>query len=154
MTAEQNPNQSQGLGTSENDAALTSLPRPVINDLNAPYWKALREGYLAFQRCQCGHAWLPARRTCPLCLHADNVWERASGRGRLVSWVVYHMAYHEAFAKRLPYNVAVVALDEGPQLITNMIDESSTLKADAGVSLEIQHEDGLALARFRMQANH
>jgi uncharacterized protein len=147
-----NPNKS--VAPIEDGLALAALPRPAINELNAPYWNALNEGHLVFQRCRCGHAWLPARRTCPSCLQADPVWERASGRGRLLSWVVYHIAYHEAFAKRLPYNVAIVALDEGPQLITNMIDDSAALKADAAVSLEIQHEDGLALARFRMQANH
>jgi uncharacterized protein len=126
------------------------LPRPVITELNAPYWQALEEGHLVFQRCSCRHAWLPARRTCPSCLGTENKWERASGRGRLVSWVVYHMAYHEAFATRLPYNVAIVALEEGPQLITNMIDDHSALRGDAPVVLAIQRDDGLALARFRL----
>lgn len=146
--------QNQSANTGQDGLALEPLPRLLITELTRPYWDALNQGYLVFQRCRCGHAWLPARRTCPSCLNTDPVWERASGRGRLVSWVVYHLAYHEAFANRLPYNVAIVALDEGPQLITNMIDDSSVLKADAIVNLEIQHEDGLALARFRMQANY
>jgi uncharacterized protein len=146
--------QNQSANTGQDGLAIAPLPRPLITELTRPYWNALNQGHLVFQRCRCGHAWLPARRTCPSCLRTDNVWERASGRGRLVSWVVYHLAYHEAFVKRLPYNVAIVALDEGPHLITNMIDDSAALKADAAVSLEIQYEDGLALARFRMQANH
>lgn len=125
-------------------------PRPVLTELNAPYWAALDAGYLVFQRCRCGHAWLPARRTCPSCLRADNGWERACGRGRLISWVVYHTAYHPAFANRLPYNVAIVALEEGPRLITNMIDDDTTLQGDALVVLEIQRDHGLALARFRL----
>jgi uncharacterized protein len=129
------------------------IPRPVITELKAPYWNALDEGHLVFQRCRCGHAWLPARRTCPSCLGTENSWERASGRGRLISWVVYHTAYHEAFANRLPYNVAIVALEEGPQLITNIIDDGTPLRGDASVILEIQRVDGLALARFRVKAN-
>jgi uncharacterized protein len=132
---------------------MLQLPKPTLTDWNAPYWNALNDGNLVFQRCRCGHAWLPPRRTCPSCLKAENSWERASGRGRLVSWVVYHTAYHEAFAHRLPYNVAIVALEEGPQLITNMIDDSSLLKGDAAVALEIQTEDGIALARFRLQTS-
>jgi uncharacterized protein len=130
--------------------SASQLPRPVITELSAPYWKALEDGYLVFQRCSCGHAWLPARRNCTSCLGADNEWVRASGRGRLVSWVVYHHVYHEAFASRIPYNVAIVALDEGPQLITNMLDEHALLRGDAPVALEIQHDGEQVLARFRM----
>lgn len=127
-----------------------NLPLPVPTALSKPYWQALSEGRLVFQRCSCGHAWLPARRHCPACLGSDLQWEQASGKGRLLSWVVYHTAYHEAFASRLPYNVAIVELDEGPRLITNMIDACDQLRGDAPVQLVVQHEDGVALARFRM----
>lgn len=127
-----------------------NLPLPVPTALSKPYWQALSEGRLVFQRCSCGHAWLPARRHCPACLGSDLQWEQASGKGRLLSWVVYHTAYHEAFASRLPYNVAIVELDEGPRLITNMIDACDQLRGDAPVQLAVQHEDGVALARFRM----
>lgn len=127
-----------------------NLPLPVPTALSKPYWQALSEGRLVFQRCSCGHAWLPARRHCPACLGSDLQWEQASGKGRLLSWVVYHTSYHEAFASRLPYNVAIVELDEGPRLITNMIDACDQLRGDAPVQLVVQHEDGVALARFRM----
>lgn len=127
------------------------IPKPLHNEVTKPYWDALDQGHLVFQRCSCGHAWLPPRRQCPQCLGDDVRWERASGRGRLVSWVVYHQAYHEAFAHRLPYNVAVVALDEGPRLITNITGDSSALTGDASVVLQIEREDGFALARFRLQ---
>lgn len=127
------------------------IPKPLPNEVTKPYWDALDQGHLVFQRCSCGHAWLPPRRQCPHCLGDDVRWERASGRGRLVSWVVYHQAYHEAFAHRLPYNVAVVALDEGPRLITNITGDSSALTGDASVVLQIEREDGFALARFRLQ---
>lgn len=126
------------------------LPKPDITELTRPYWDALQHDHLVFQRCACGHAWLPPRRQCPSCLESTITWERASGRGRLVSWVVYHTAYQEAFANRLPYVVAIVELDEGPRLITNMIDKPAALNGDARVILVIEREGDLALPRFRL----
>ncbi len=124
------------------------MPKPEPTDLSRPYWDALREGYLVFQRCRCGNAWLPARTHCPACLKPKPRWERASGRGRIVSWVVYHTAYHPAFADKLPYNVALVQLIEGPRLLTNIVDPNEALAADAPVALKIEWEGDTALARF------
>jgi uncharacterized OB-fold protein len=120
--------------------------------VESPYWQGLEAGALLFPRCRrCANAWLPPRDECPSCLAADWEWEKASGQGRLISWVVYHVAYHEAFADRLPYTVAIVELVEGPRLITNLIDtESSDYAADAAVSLVVERDGGLALARFRL----
>jgi uncharacterized OB-fold protein len=50
----------------------------------------------------------------------------------------------------VPYNVALVELDEGPRLITNIVDTHDKLRADARVALQIDRDDGLALARFRV----
>jgi uncharacterized OB-fold protein len=43
------------------------LPKPEPTELSRPFWDALRDGHLVFQRCGCGHAFLPARRHCPAC---------------------------------------------------------------------------------------
>jgi uncharacterized protein len=126
------------------------IPKPELTELNRPYWEGLDRGCLLFQRCDCGHAWLPARKFCPSCLQDSVRWEPSTGAGRLVSWVIYHTAFHEAFADRVPYNVALVELDEGPRLITNIADKHDKLRADARVALQIDRDDGLALARFRL----
>ena len=126
------------------------LPKPEISGLTRPYWDALEQGHLVFQRCDCGNAWLPARHLCPACLKPSVRWEVSSGQGRLVSWVVYHTAYHEAFAARLPYNVALVELDEGPRLITNIVDGAEALQGNARVALQVQRDSGFPLARFRL----
>ena len=132
------------------DMIEAAFPAPQVNELTAPYWKALEEGRLSFQRCPaCAHAWLPARSECPRCLAREPRWETASGRARLVSWVVYHHAYHDYYATRLPYNVAVVELDEGPRLVSNIVDARSDLRIDMPLDIVIQREAGTALARFR-----
>lgn len=129
------------------------MPKPDPTELSRPFWDALREGHLVYQRCDCGHAFLPARKLCPACLQPSVRWERASGEGRLVSWVVYHTAYHPAFESRLPYNVALVELDEGPRLLTNMVDPHEQLLGNARVTLKIQWEGDVALARFGLKAS-
>ena len=127
------------------------FPLPEANPLTASYWQALAEGRLVFQRCRkCGHAWLPARTECTGCLSDEVGWEQASGRGRIVSWVIYHHAFNKAFRDRLPYNVAVVELEEGPRLITNIVNPAAGLAADRPVQLAVEQEHGIALARFRM----
>ena len=127
-------------------------PRPEHDDLTHPFWEALRQGHLAFQRCACGCALLPARRFCPACLSSQLSWERAGGSGILLSWVVYHTAYHPAFEAKLPYNVALVQIDEGPRLITNIVDPLDQLVGNARVQLQVEWEGDTALARFRLAA--
>ena len=128
-----------------------TVPAPEHNEINAPYWDSLAQGRLCFQRCtQCGHAWLPPRSECPACLCDEPRWEQATGSARLVSWVIYHIAYHPAFKDRLPYNVAVVELDEGPRLISNIVgvDDAQRLIIDQPLRLVIEDEGGTAVPRF------
>jgi uncharacterized OB-fold protein len=128
-----------------------SFPLPEPTPLSKPYWDALRDGRLTFQHCRkCGHNWLPPRAECPECLAAEWNWQTASGKGRVISWVIYHHAYHEAFRDRLPYNVALVELGEGPRLITNIVNPEAGMKAERPVTLKIEDEHGVALARFAL----
>lgn len=134
------------------DDTLT-IPVPERTEINAPYWDSLAQGDLCFQRCtSCGHAWLPPRSECPACLSDMHRWEKAAGGARLVSWVVYHIAYHPAFKDRLPYNVAVVELDEGPRLISNVIGvgNPTTLTIDQRLRLAIEDEGGTSVPRFAL----
>ncbi len=129
------------------------FPLPDIDEINAPFWDGLKDDKLKFQKCNaCGHHWLPARQECPECLEADYEWVEASGKGVMTSWVVYHTAFIPAFKDRLPYNVAIVKLDEGPQLATNIVGEEdqSNFKIDHPVELVIEEEHGVKVARFRL----
>ena len=126
------------------------VPAPEMTALSRPFWDALKQGTLTFQRCAaCGHAWLPARSECPQCL--GDEWQREASKGgaTLVSWVVYHQPYHPAFKQRLPYTVAAVRLDEGPRMISNVVDaDAARLRIDQRLRLVIQDEGGLAVPRF------
>lgn len=130
----------------------TGIELPEAGPLLSAYRDSLAEGNLSFQRCaRCANAWLPPRDACPACLSPDWAWEVASGRARVLSWVVYHRAYHPAFADRVPYNVAVVELDEGPRLVTNIVgvEAGEGLAIEMPVELQAEREGDLPVARFR-----
>lgn len=69
-----------------------------------------------------------------------------------MSWVVFHTAFHEAFELRLPYNVAVIELEEGPRLISNIVNlpGSEIDVTDWPVSLTIEADQGRTLPRFKL----
>lgn len=114
------------------------------------YWAALDAGRLMFQRCRaCGAAQLPAREECTSCLSPELEWEAAKGGAKLISWVVYHRPYHEAFADRVPYNVAVVELEEGPRLISNVLGPIEGLRIDMALRLELGESFGQRVPQFR-----
>jgi len=126
---------------------------PTITPVSEPYWTSLRCGRLKFQSCSCGHKWLPPRAECPSCLNTDWQWVEAEGTGKLISWVVYHVAYHASLNDRLPYNVALVELDEGPRLITNILDASDGrgLSGDAPVVLDTGATKACQRSQFRLE---
>jgi uncharacterized OB-fold protein len=134
------------------DKPAAPFPEPVVDAITKPYWDALREGVLTYQHClSCLNNWLPGRSECPQCLQAKWEWVPASGRARLVSWVVFHRAFHPAFTGRLPYNVAVVELIEGPRLITNiLVDDAETLTIDQPLVFVPAIEHGRGIARFKV----
>jgi uncharacterized protein len=123
-----------------------------LDRIQGEYTAGLMSGQLLLQRCACGELWLPLppRATCAKCLASDWTWHAAQGGGRLHSWVVYHVAFHPDFRDRLPYNVALVALDEGPRLITNIIDDNALLQAEARVVFVKPEAGTAALARFQL----
>lgn len=125
-------------------------PSLEIEQIDQAYGAALAEGRLLLQRCSCGHRWLPARAACPSCLGSHWTWEAAQGGGRLKSWVIYHVAFHATFRDRLPYNVALVELDEGVQLITNIIADNDLLRAEAQVRFVATPDGERTLACFAL----
>jgi uncharacterized OB-fold protein len=131
----------------------TEIDLPEPSPELTQFREALGEGQLRFQRCsECANAWLPPRDQCPRCLSPEFTWEDASGAAKVVSWVVYHRAFHPAFADRVPYNVTVVELAEGPRLISNVLGISAAdgLAIDTPLTVAIETEGDVPVARFRL----
>ena len=97
-------------------------PARVVTNEDKPFWDALDAERFVLARCSCG-AWYARSQACLTCQAsaASLIWTAASGRGVVATFVVFEKAYHACFEQRLPYVVAVVELEEGPEFITNVI---------------------------------
>jgi acetyl-CoA acetyltransferase/uncharacterized OB-fold protein len=95
-----------------------ALPRPTPE--TQPFWQSLKEGRLDLPWCQdCGQAHFYPRLLCPHCGGERLQWRVASGRGRIHTFVINHKA-PKGWTGPVPYVIAVVELDEGPRLLTNL----------------------------------
>ena len=112
-------------------------PLPVPDPESAPYWEAAAEGRLVVQRCgACGHTYLYPRSACPRCWSEHTSWVDASGRGTVYSFTVIRRNDLPPFRDRVPYVVAIVELDEGPRLTTN-VEECDPQDVQCGMLVEV-----------------
>lgn len=115
--------------------AREDFPLPDVHDARAaPFFAAATRGELVIPRCDaCGAwCWYPAA-TCGACDGRTFTWTAVSGRGRLYSWAVVRRAFLPAFADRVPFVSALVALDEDPavRIVSYVVDcDPESLVAD------------------------
>jgi uncharacterized OB-fold protein len=96
---------------------------PTIEDDTRPFWDAAKEGRFLIRKCNaCGAVHHYPRTFCPACWSEDVEWLEASGRATLYTWSTVFMNDLPPFNERLPYIAAVVVLEEGPKVMTNMVD--------------------------------
>lgn len=125
---------------------------PRINEMSRPYWEGAKRHELLLQKCQeCGHYRYPPGETCPSCLSDKLEWVKVSGRGSVYTWTVFHQAYHPAYKDDIPYAVVVVELEEGPRMITNLVNcRIEDIKV--GMPVEVAFDDvteEVSLPKFR-----
>ena len=99
------------------------LPRPLSPELTKPFWDAAKRHELAMPRCQkCDKFFFYPREECPRCASQDLGWATVSGKGRLHAYTIVHQVANAAFRDDAPQVYAVIQLDEGPRMISNMVD--------------------------------
>ncbi len=134
------------------DEGESAKPRPRISPDNAPFWEACRRHELVLPFCgDCGKPHLPPGPVCPHCFSDRISWRKASGRGRISTFVVVHKAWFPAFAGDIPYTVAQVELEEGPRLTASIADAPDR-KVAVGQEVEVVFDDidrEFTLPRFR-----
>ncbi len=98
-------------------------PLPVVTSENRPFWDACKAGELRMQQCTaCRHIRYPINLVCPRCLSPATDWVELSGRGTVFSYIVFHQVYHPGYQDDVPYNVAMIQLEEGPRMFSNVVD--------------------------------
>jgi uncharacterized OB-fold protein len=143
------------------DAAKTAAPAkapamrfdlPTPEGDTQPFWDAAREGKLLVKRCAaCGKSHFYPRPFCPHCWSVDVAWQQASGRGRLYTYSIVHQNDLPPFNQRVPYVAAIVDLDEGPRVMTNLVDVAHDAIA-IGMAVEVAFQkisDDVTIPVFR-----
>lgn len=128
---------------------------PVPDSETAAYWSAAREGKLLIKECRsCGKAFFYPRNACPRCWSSETEWREASGRGTVYTFTVVHQNDLPPFRDRLPYVVAVVELDEGVRMTSN-IEECRPEHVRCGMPVRVafrtearSEDDAVALPVF------
>jgi uncharacterized OB-fold protein len=134
-------------------------PVPVPDEQSQPFFDGAKRHELMILRCgSCGHPMWPASHAgslplsprCHRCFASDLRWDVASGKATLYSFVVMHQPY-PGFEDEVPYNIALVELEEGVRCISNVVGcENADLQI--GMPLDVVFDDlddEVALPRFR-----
>jgi uncharacterized protein len=129
-------------------------PVPFVNPEIKPFWDATAAGRLLLPRCQDCQAviWYP-RPFCPECASTNIDWFQASGRGSVYSYTINRRGQADLpeYRNAGVYVLAYVELEEGPRVLTNIVDcDPDSVRI--GQSVEVVFHDtgqGTALPRFR-----
>ncbi|GAB2932917.1 Zn-ribbon domain-containing OB-fold protein [Nonomuraea fastidiosa] len=96
-------------------------PAPKPTPETQPFWDGTAAGELRIQRCTaCERHYFYPRPGCPRCGGDQVEWVRASGRATLYSYVINHRPA-PGFEDEAPYAIAVVELEEGVRMMTNIV---------------------------------
>jgi hypothetical protein len=96
-------------------------PLPLPNSETEPFWQGCARGELLLQRCRSCQAYRhPPSPVCPRCWAPEHDWVKSSGRGKVYTYVVVHHQFRE-WGAEVPYVTAVVELEEGPRIVTNVV---------------------------------
>jgi len=125
---------------------------PTIDNETRPFWDGLKEHKFLLRHCNaCGRDHYYPRPFCPTCWSNDLAWKEASGRGRLYTYSIVHVNDLPPFNERVPYVAAIVELDEGPRVMTNIEGVPfEELRADMAVTVEYKPiSDDVTIPVFR-----
>ena len=133
-------------------AKTIPLPRPTA--LSRPHWDGCREGVLRVQRCAaCGSYEFIPQAVCTKCQADELGWVESSGRGSVYSHTTVHRPPRPEFDA--PYVVAIVELEEGWHMLTNLVD---CAPEDVAIGLPVEVDfravsDEISLPCFRPRRN-
>src|SRR6266498_801372 len=133
---------------------MLPAPAPIVNPEVKVFWDATTEGRLLLPRCDTCETviWYP-RPFCVECASTRVSWFEASGRGQIYSYTMNRRggANHPDFKATGPYVLAYVELDEGPRVLTNIVEcDPDAVRIGQAVEA-VFHDTGhsSALVRFR-----
>ena len=121
-----------------------SKPIPSPQGESDVYWQKAKDHELWLRKCNsCGEAYFYPRDISPCCFSRNTRWIRASGKATLFSYGIVHRSPHPSFNEEAPFVVAIVQLEEGPKIPTNIITDETPSPENIriGMPLHVIFED-------------
>lgn len=114
---------------------------PIPTRISKEYWEAAKRHEFIIQKCEeCSkHVFYP-RAFCPHCLSSRLKWVKASGSGVIHTYSIVHKMSMMNFKKKTPYNIAIIELDEGVRLMSEVIN-CSPEELEIGKRVKVVFED-------------
>ena len=127
-------------------------PLPNLSPESSQFWAGAKRHEFLIQKCRnCGSYRFYPRSICPHCLSDEVDWIKAAGRGQIYSFTVSYRYRSPGFKADVPYNIAIVELEEGVRLISNIVGcNNEDLRI--GMPVEVSFEDvtpEITLPKFR-----
>jgi uncharacterized protein len=121
---------------------------PIVTRDDEFFWRGVAEDRLLLARCaKCSNLQHPPSPMCPVCGSLEWTVQEASGRGTVHSWIV---SRHPSVGDDLPRIVALVELEEGVRLVSNLQDiDPAQVANDMDVEVVFRQIDGVKLPQFR-----
>ncbi|MGO9773835.1 MAG: Zn-ribbon domain-containing OB-fold protein [Roseiarcus sp.] len=121
--------------------------------ITQPFVDGLARSELLLPWCRaCGRPHFYPRFACPHCWGENYDWRRASGNGTVHSFSEVRANPPTAFAPRLPYVIAIIDLDEGVRMMSNIVGEAADVAIGDRLRVEFHERDGVNLPLFRRVA--
>jgi uncharacterized OB-fold protein len=107
-----------------------SKPLPAPSPETQRYWEGCKRHELWLPYCRiCEKAYWYPRDFCPACGSRDVEWRRSSGAGKVYTFSIHYRAFHPGWADEVPYVTALVELDEGVRIFSNLVGVEADPKA-------------------------
>ena len=118
-------------------------PLPVTQPESDFYWEKAKAHELWLRKCNaCGRAYIYPRDICPHCFSKDTTWVQASGRGTLHTYAIVERGPTPAFRDHVPYVVALVDLEEGARMPSNLVGiEPTDERITVSMAVEVTFHD-------------
>ena len=133
---------------------LPPIPPPLSPPESDVYWEKCKARELWLRHCKsCSQAYFYPRDICPQCFSRDTDWVQSSGRGILHAFSIVHRGPTAPFRDRGPYIAAMVELEGGVRMPTNLVEiEPDPSLVKIGMAVEVVFEDlneNISLPKFR-----
>jgi len=127
-------------------------PLPETSERTHPYWDGCKSGKLLLPKCRaCGTIFFFPNNFCVACLSEDIEWIEASGKGTMHTFSIIRRPPSDAFAADVPYVVALIDLEEGPRMMSNLVGIQAE-QARVGMPVKVVFEkitEEITLPKFR-----